>query len=305
MNFSMVSLIAMVLASATPLALGGIGGLFGERSGIANIGLEGTMTIGAFAAVLGSYYTDNPWVGLVCGMLAGILISAVHAFFCVTLNVDHSVIGLAVNILAASVTVYLSSLIFGNKGFTANVAKLPLISIPVISKIPVIGPIFSELSILTIIAVIVAVLGAYLLQHTKFGLHTIAAGEAPEAAYVAGVNVRRTQYIAVMMGGLTCGLAGTFLSISYLSMYVKGMVAGRGFIALAAIIFGKHHPTGVLLASLFFGLADALQISLQGMINVPNELIQCMPYVLTIAAVAFNEWRNIKQKNMKTTIQSS
>ena len=305
MSFSIVSLIARMLASATPLALGGIGGLFGERSGISNIGLEGTMTFGAFAAVLGSYYTGNPWIGLLCGILAGILISMIHAFFCVTLRVDHSVIGLAVNILASSVTVYLSSVIFGNKGFTANVEKLPQISIPVISKIPIIGSIFSSLSLLTILAVAVALIGAYLLLRTKFGLHVIASGESPEAAYVAGINVHRTQYIAVMIGGFTCGMAGAYLSISYLSMYVRDMVAGRGFIAIAAILFGKYHPIGVLLASLFFGLADALQISLQGTVNVPNELIQCLPYILTIAAVSFNEWRNISRKKMRINLEGA
>lgn len=296
MNISLVSVLARTLASATPLALGGVGGLFGERSGISNIGLEGTMVFGAFFAVLGCHYTGSPWLGLMAGALAGILVSLLHAYFCITLGVNHSVIGLAVNILAASVTVFLSSLIFNNRGYTANVEKLPGISIPGLYKIPGIGPLFTELSPITLIAVVLTLAAMYLLYHTRFGLHVMAAGEAPKAAHVMGVKVERTQYLAVMIGGLTCGLGGAYLSISYLSQYVRDMVSGRGFIALAAILFGRYHPVGVLLAALFFGFADALQMSLQGTISVPNELIQCIPYLLTILAVSVSEGRRLRRK---------
>lgn len=295
MTFSITSLIVRMFASATPLALGGIGGLFGERSGVTNIGLEGTMTFGAFFAVLGTYYTGNPWIGLLCGIAAGVITSLIHAFFCVTLEVNHSIIGVAVNILASSVTVYLSSIIFHNKGFTENVEKLPQVSVPILRSIPGIGEIFDSISILTLIAFFIAGAGMYLLFHTKFGVHVIAAGAAPKAAHVTGIKVERTQYIAVLLGGFTCGMAGAYLSISYLSMYVRDMVAGRGFIAIATILFGRYHPVGVLLASLFFGFADAIQISLQGTIHIPNELIQSIPYALTIAAVSISEWRNIKK----------
>lgn len=301
MNISIVSLLTRTLASATPLALGGIGGLFGERAGVSNIGLEGTITFGAFAAVLGAYFTGSPWIGLLTGAVVGVLISLLHAYFCISLEVNQSVIGLAINILAGSVTVYLSSMIFNNKGYTANVQKLPSVTIPFLSRIPYIGGLFSEISVLTLVAIILAFAASYVLFKTRFGLHVIAAGEAPQAAFVMGVKVKRTQYIAVMLGGLTCGLAGSYLSISYLSQFVRNMVAGRGFIAMAAIIFGRYHPVGVLLAALFFGFADALQMSLQGTVAIPQELVQCLPYLLTIAAVAFNEWRSKRRRLSITT----
>ena len=299
MNISIISLLARTLALATPIALCGVGGLFGERSGISNIGLEGTMVFGAFAAVLGSYYTGNPWLGLLMGALAGTLISLLHAYFCISLAVNHSVVGLAVNILASSVTIYLSSLIFRNKGFTPNVAKLANVSIPGLRRIPGIGPLFTDLSPITLVAVMFVIAASYLLFHTRFGLHVMACGEAPKAAHVMSVKVKRTQYLAVMLGGLTCGLGGAYLSISYLSQFVRDMVAGRGFIAIAAILIGRYHPIGILLAALFFGFADALQMSLQGTVTIPHELIQCIPYLLTIIAVSINEWRRMQANLVK------
>lgn len=288
-----------MFASATPLMLGGVGGVFGERAGISNIGLDGTMLFGAFAAVLGAYFTGNPWIGLICAALMGILVSLLHAYFCITLKVDHSIFGIAVNILAANITVYLSSAIFGNKGYTANVNKLPSVNIPVLCDIPVISEIFSNISVLTLIAVAVAIAGYYLQYKTRFGLHVISVGENPQAAFTAGINVRRTQYIAVMIGGLTCGLAGAYMSISYLSMFVRDMVSGRGFIAISAILFGRYNPALVALAALFFGLADALQMALQGTVNIPNEVIQCIPYALTILAVAYTQWRELRKNALR------
>lgn len=291
---SVASVICNMFASATPIALGGIGGMFGEKSGIVNIGLDGTMLFSAFTAVVSCYYTNSPWLGLLVGVLTGVLISFLHAFCCITLKVDHTIIGLAVNILASSVTVYASSSIFGNKGFTPSVTKLPNMSIPLLRDLPVVGTFFGSVSLITLLVIPIAVIGHYLLNKTPFGIRVVAVGQNSQAAFVAGVNVQRTQYIAVMLGGLTCGLAGSFLSISYLSMFVRDMVSGRGFIAIAAILFGRYKPTGILLAALFFGLADAIQIALQGIVHIPNEIIQCAPYALTILAVTINEVRNKK-----------
>lgn len=292
---SLSSVICNTFASATPIALAGIGGMFGERSGVTNIGLDGTMLFSAFTAVLGTYLSGSPWLGLLVGTLTGVLISFLHAFFCTTLKVDHTIIGLAVNILASSVTVYASSSIFGNKGFTPSVEKLPDISIPWLRDLPVVGTFFGGVSLLTLMVIPIVIIAHHLLYKSPFGIRVIAAGERPQAAFVAGINVQRTQYLAVMCGGLTCGLAGSFLSISYLSMFVRDMVSGRGFIAVAAILFGRYKPMGILLASLFFGFADAIQIALQGIVNIPNEIVQCAPYALTILAVTFNEMRGSKK----------
>lgn len=294
---SISSIICNMFASSTPIALAGVGGMFGERSGITNIGLDGTMLFSAFFAVVFCHYSGSPWVGLLAGVLVGVLVSFLHAYFCISLKVDQTIVGLAVNILAASITVYASSSIFGNKGFTPSVAKLPAVSIPLLRDLPVVGDFFSSVSLITL-AVIPVVIGAnYLLHKTPFGLRTIAVGQNPQAAYVAGVDVKKTQYLAVMLGGFTCGLAGSFLSISYLSMFVRDMVSGRGFIAIAAILFGRYSPLGIFLAALFFGLADAIQIALQGIVNIPNEIIQCAPYVLTILVVTVNEARTLRKKS--------
>lgn len=294
MIFSLSSIIGNTLAAATPIALSGVGGMFGERSGVSNIGLEGSMLASAFMAVVGSYYTGNPWGGLLCGVLTGMLVSLLHAFFCITLKVNQTIIGLAVNILAANLTVYASSSIFGKKGFSSNVTQLPDLSIPILRDLPIFGDVFGNLSIITVLIIPVCMMAHYLLYKTPFGPHVIAIGQNPQAAYVASVKVIRTQYIAVMIGGLACGLAGSYLSISYLNLFVRDMVSGRGFIALAAIIFGRYSPWGILGASLFFGFTSAVQMSLQGTVNIPNEWIQCIPYVFTILIVTLNERRAMK-----------
>ena len=296
MSISIVSILARMFASATPIALAGIGGLFGERSGISNIGLEGTMLFSALAAAIGSYYSGSPWIGLLCGVTCGLLISLLHAFLCITVRVDQIVIGLVINIFAANATVYLLSVLFQNKGASPAIAKLPYVSIPFLRDIPGLTELFSNISVLTVLAIVIMLIAQYLLYQTRFGLHVMAAGQNEKAAFVMGVKVKKTQYLAVLIGGLCCGLAGSFLSISYLNMFVKNMVSGRGFIAIAAILIGRYNPVGVLLASLFFGLADASQMALQGTVSIPNELVQSIPYVLTILVVTINEWRTRRRK---------
>lgn len=296
MSISIVSILARMFSSATPIALAGIGGLFGERSGISNIGLEGTMLFSALAAAVGSYYSGSPWIGLLCGVACGLLISLLHAFLCITVRVDQIVIGLVINIFAANATVYLLSVLFQNKGASPAITKLPYVSIPFLRDIPGLEELFSNISVLTVLAVVIMLLAQFLLYQTRFGLHVMAAGQNEKAAFVMGVKVKKTQYLAVLIGGLCCGLAGSFLSISYLNMFVKNMVSGRGFIAIAAILIGRYNPVGVLLASLFFGLADASQMALQGTVSIPNELVQSIPYVLTILVVTINEWRTRRRK---------
>jgi simple sugar transport system permease protein len=296
MSISIVSILARMFSSATPIALAGIGGLFGERSGISNIGLEGTMLFSALAAAVGSYYSGSPWIGLLCGVACGLLISLLHAFLCITVRVDQIVIGLVINIFAANATVYLLSVLFQNKGASPAITKLPYVSIPFLRDIPGLEELFSNISVLTVLAIVIMLIAQFLLYQTRFGLHVMAAGQNEKAAFVMGVKVKKTQYLAVLIGGLCCGLAGSFLSISYLNMFVKNMVSGRGFIAIAAILIGRYNPVGVLLASLFFGLADASQMALQGTVSIPNELVQSIPYVLTILVVTINEWRTRRRK---------
>ena len=218
MIISFTSILARMFASATPIALAGIGGLFGERSGISNIGLEGTMLFSALAAAVGTYYSNSPWVGLACGAVCGILISLLHAFLCITVRVDQIVIGLVINIFATNTSVYLLSVLFKNKGASPAITKLPYVSIPLLREIPGMSELFSNISVLTVLVIIIMMIAQYLLYKTRFGLHVMAAGQNGKAAFVMGVKVKRTQYLAVTIGGLCCGLAGSYLSISYLKL---------------------------------------------------------------------------------------
>jgi simple sugar transport system permease protein len=285
MIISIASVLARTITNSTPLIIAGVGGILCESAGIVNIGIEGTMLTGAFAAVVGSYLTGNAWLGMLIGITAAMLVSALHAYLCITVKIDHIISGLAINIFASSMSVYLLNIIFGVRGNSPTVRHLPVISIPAFTGIPLVGEIFSGISVITILGIGIVIAIHYILYRTPFGLHVIASGKNPLAAQVVGINVKKVQYTSVLIGGFCSGMAGLFLSISYMDMFVKNMVAGRGFIAIATIIFGNYHPVGVALSGLVFGFFDALQMSLQGTINIPPEIIQCIPYFLTIVAV--------------------
>ncbi|MEA5049986.1 MAG: ABC transporter permease [Oscillospiraceae bacterium] len=287
MNINIASIISRTLISATPLVITAVGGLFGEKAGIVNIGLDGNMLIGAFTAAIVSYYTGNAWIGLLSAVAACTLIALLHAYLCITVRLDHVISGLAVNTLAGNLTVYLLDVFFSNKGNSPIVPQLPHVTVPLLSELPAVGSIFTNMSIITLLMPFIVLAGWYLQYRVPFGMRVIAAGNNPQAARAMGVDVGRVQYASVLLGGVCCGFAGAFLSISYMNMFVRNMVAGRGYIAIAAILFGNYKPGGVALAGLFFGFVDAIQIALQGTIEIPNEFIQCIPYVLTILAVAY------------------
>jgi simple sugar transport system permease protein len=257
-----------------------------EHSGIVNIGVEGTMLTGAFAAAAGSFFTGNPWLGLLSGVTAAMLVSLLHAWLCVTLKLNHIISGLAINIFAASMTVYLLVVLWNSTGSSPAVPQLPLLFLPGAVKLPILGELLQGVSVITLIGIPAVGAIYFILDQTAFGLHVIASGKNPLAAAVVGIRVKRVQYISVLIGGFCSGLAGGFLSISYLNIFVKNMTAGRGFIAIATIIFGRYNPAGVAAAGLFFGFLDALQMALQGTVNIPPELVQSIPYCITILAVA-------------------
>lgn len=291
MSGIIVSILSRMLVGATPLALAGVGGIFGERSGVTNIGLEGSMLLGAFGAAMGSYYFGNAWMGLICGVLIGLLSALIHAYLCVTVKIDHVVSGLAINIFATNLTVYVLGAVFGNKGNSPAVATLPKVDIPLLCQIPVVGPIFTNLSVITLMVPVVVIAAYWLLYKFPFGIRVLAAGQNDQAAETLGIDVGRVRYASILIGGFCCGLAGAFLSIGNMNMFVRGMVSGRGYIAIATILFGRYNPIGVTLAAVFFGLVDALQITLQGNVAIPAEFIQCLPYVLTILAAVLAEMK--------------
>jgi simple sugar transport system permease protein len=264
---------------ATPLILAALGGLLCERSGVVNIALEGMTLVGAFFGMLGSYWTGSPWIGVTLGMAVGGLLGLLHAALTQRMKLNHIVSGVALNILALGLTTYLLRRIFMHAGGSPPVNGLSQWNVGLGPQNP-----------LTYLAIILVFVTSFLLFRTPTGLRIRAAGEHPEAAVTAGVRVGMVRYIVVTASGVLGGLAGVYLSLGQLNMFAEGMSGGRGFIALAAVIFGKWKPYGVAGAALFFGFFDALQMRLQGQpiggLTIPSEFMLMLPYVLTIIALA-------------------
>ena len=288
-----IALIWSTVRLATPLILAALGGLFSERSGIINIALEGKMLAGAFTAAAVTYAADSklhlgaasPWIGLLAGMSAGIFIAAIYAIVCIRYKADQVVSGTAINILMIGVPGFLSGAFFLSSGSTPQIPKEQLIPW---------API--------IIAFALVPITWYVLYRTPFGLRLRSVGENPEAADAAGVSVSRIRYSGVLIAGALAGIGGAYLSIGQSSLFTRNMTSGRGFIALAALIFGKWRPVQTLLACLLFGFTEAVSIQMQGAIklpaffatllrqtpgdDIPVQFIQMVPYLLTIIVLA-------------------
>ncbi len=280
------SLIASTIRLATPLVLAALGGLFSERSGVINIALEGKMLAGAFTAAAVTYAADHtmhlgnasPWVGLLGGVLAGLFIAVIYAVSCIKFKADQVVSGAAINILMIGIPGFLSGAFFLSSGSTPQLPKDHLLP-----QSPV---------IIALAVIILVGLTWYVLYNTPFGLRLRAVGENPEAADAAGVSVSGMRYSGVLLAGILAGLGGAYLSIGQSSLFTRNMTAGRGFIALAALIFGKWRPVQTLLACLLFGFTEAVSIQMQGVFKLPSgedipvQFIQMVPYVLTIVVLA-------------------
>jgi ABC-type uncharacterized transport system permease subunit len=271
----------LTLAKTTPLLLAGLGGLISERSGVINIGLEGMMLAGAFTAAMGGILTGSGWVGLMCGAAGGLLLGGVHAFVCIRLRADQIVSGTAVNLLALGATGFLLFRIFGSHGSSPTAPKLPMVDI-----LPIADGLLRQ-PITVPLAFVLAGVMWIVLYRTPMGLRIRATGEAPETARAAGIFTNQIRVMGVLVSGALAGLGGAHLALGDLSQFVERMTAGRGFIALAALIFGKWHPLGVLGACLFFGFAEAFADGLQGWItHIPSQLFLALPFVLTMAVLA-------------------
>ncbi len=273
LDFFDLNLLKAVLRMATPLVFAAMGGLLSERSGVMNIALEGLMLSGAFAAVVGTYYLENAWLGLLVAVIVGALASLVHAFWSIGLRSDQIVTGTAINLLAAGATVFLIQRLWGQSGRTPSVEKLPDVT--------------SQVNVLVPIAFICVPLVFIFLKLTKQGLRVMACGEHPQAAESVGINVSLMRYAMVMMSGVFAAAGGAFLTIGSLGLFTREMTAGRGFIALAAVIFGNWMPFGTLAACLLFAGAQAFQIQAQTKgIGVSADILLALPYILTIIAIA-------------------
>ncbi len=273
------------LRMATPLILASLGGLFSERSGVVNIALEGILLTGAFASILATYYTGDPWVGVAAGIFAGILVSLIHAAVTVIFKADQIVSGVAINLLAAGATQFLTWITWGSSSNSPPVGGMARWSLP-----EAWGPVARSINVvighyppLVYVALVAVAVAHVVLWHTPFGLRLRATGEHPAAVDALGVSVRKMRFAGVLLSGALAGLGGAFLALNT-HQFVKNMSAGRGYIALAAMIFGKWNPVGAALACLLFGYAEAVQMGLQGQ-HVPSQFVQMIPYVLTMVAL--------------------
>lgn len=279
-----LEIISASIRMATPLMLAALGGVFSERSGVVNIALEGMMLNGAFAAVVATHYSGNPWVGLLAAVLVGLVTALIHGVVTITFKADHIVSGVAVNLLALGATQFTCWVVYGNSGNSERVVGLPVWRIPLVDRVPVLGHILSGHSPLVYMAILLVLLAHFLLFKTVFGLRLRAVGEHPLAADTMGIKVTVMRYWGVLISGVLAGLGGAFLSLNT-HYFVKNMSGGRGFIALAAMIFGKWTPFGAAGACLLFGFLEALQMSLQGG-GVPTQFIQMIPYLATMVVLA-------------------
>ena len=279
------TLLASTIRNSTPLIFAALGGMFSERSGVVNIGLEGLMLISAFAGVVGAHLTGSALVGLGFGLAAGLLFALIHALMCITFEADQIISGTAIILLALGGTGFLMVQIFGSGGTSPRVPGFKEVPIPLLSDIPLIGPALFNQSLLVYLMYLLIPITWFVVFRTPFGLRLRATGEVPEAVDTAGVSVTRMRYYGVALSGILAACGGVYLSMGILSAFTEGMTGGRGFIALAALIFGRWNPIGAAGAALLFGFATAVTFQAPQEV-IPLEFIQMLPYILTIVALA-------------------
>ena len=280
------ALFAAMLRYATPLLFAALGGLFSERSGVINIGLEGMMLMGAFFGIFVSDLAGSWFVGALAGMAAGGVLAIVHAVFSIALRADQVVSGFAVNFLAFGITGYTFIAHYGDQGTPGNLSRVPELTLPGIEDLDFFGTAIGSASLLTWVALLLVPLLALFMFRTAGGLRLRSVGEKPRAADSVGVRVIRTRYLAVIASGVLAGLGGVFLSVGLVGSFNEGMTDGRGYIALAAVIFGSWRPYGALAAALLFGFSSAVAQRLPAFSESLAVLFQALPYVLVLIVVA-------------------
>lgn len=291
------SLLLATVRLSIPLLLISLAELYGQRAGMVNIGLEGLAAIGALVGFLACYITGNNWIGLLCGALAALMVNMVYAYSTVTLCADHTVYGMAINIFAPALASFIYRVYFGSGSDLKQIVTMPSVAIPVLKDIPLVGPLLFDQSPVVYLTLALVVFTTVFFKRTQAGLNYKAVGEHPKAAATLGINVVRIKYLACMICGALAGMGGAYLTTCYSSTYTDGIVSGRGFIALAAVIFGRWSAGGILLACLFFGFCDALQIRLQvSGIGVPYQFFQMIPYVATVVVLSVIGTRQVGPK---------
>jgi simple sugar transport system permease protein len=275
-----MAILASSIRLAIPYVLAGLGGTYSERSGVVNIGLEGMMLTGAFTAVAVTNATGSPWAGLLGAIIVGILLGLVHAVVCVTFKADQIVSGLALIIFAAGITVFCAWLLYNR----TQIQVEAYLRVPVLHDIPVFKELFNKIPPLVFLTVAIVIVSHFVIFKTVFGLRLRSVGEHPQAADTLGISVAKMRYTGVVISGALSGMAGAYLSLEHAHYFVKGISAGRGFIGLASMIFGKWTPFGTAGAGMLFGFGEALKPYLPKV--VPSQFIDMIPYVLTILVLA-------------------
>jgi ABC-type uncharacterized transport system permease subunit len=275
-----------VLRLTTPILLAGLGALITDRAGVMNIGLEGIMLCAALAGVIGSAMTQNAFLGFLFALLVGMALGLLMAYFAIHLKTDMVLTGIAMNLLASGGTVFVLYAVANDKGMSTSLKSLtmPVINIPFIQDIPVIGTVISGHNLLTYLALISVAAMWILLYKTPLGLRIRVVGENSHAAESVGIHVKKVQYIALAISGILAAMGGAYMSMGYMDKFARDMTAGRGFIALAAEALGRGTPVGTLLSSLVFGTADALGSNLQ-VLDIPVQFVQMLPYVFTVVGL--------------------
>lgn len=275
-----------VLRLTTPILLAGLGALITDRAGVMNIGLEGIMLCAALAGVIGSAMTQNTFLGFLFALLVGMALGLLMAYFAIHLKTDMVLTGIAMNLLASGGTVFVLYAVANDKGMSTSLKSLtmPVINIPFIQDIPVIGTVISGHNLLTYLALISVAAMWILLYKTPLGLRIRVVGENSHAAESVGIHVKKVQYIALAISGILAAMGGAYMSMGYMDKFARDMTAGRGFIALAAEALGRGTPVGTLLSSLVFGTADALGSNLQ-VLDIPVQFVQMLPYVFTVVGL--------------------
>lgn len=283
-SFNLVGMLSGTIGRATPIALAALCGVISERAAVVNIAIEGIMLIAALTAVVSATLAHSLLVGLIVGILTGGLVAALHAVLVIRFKVDQIVSGVAINIFGSGITSFISSrYLESNIDLLNNSGTFKIVSIPLLSKIPILGPILFENSPIVYITLILVVVLHVLLYYTPWGLRTRAVGEHPKAADTLGINVFFVRYINVILGGMIAGLGGAYFTVGSVGRFDQDMTAGKGFIGLAAMIFGNWNPIGAYLSSLLFGFADSLQVKMQILsVPIPSEFLAMAPYIVTM-----------------------
>lgn len=287
--------LSITLMYSTPLVFGALGGVISERSGVTNIGIEGMMNVGAFAGVAGSFVSGNPWIGLLCAGIAGGLVALLHAIASITFTADQTISGVAINLLAPGIALFACRRMFDGAAMSSIVATLPQLvdGTALFAGTPLAN---LNIDVTVLLGFIAMAVMWFVLYRTKWGLRVRSVGEHPEAAETLGINVYRTRYVCVILSGVLAGFGGACMTLAIISQYTQTAISGQGFIALAAVIFGKWTPHGSYLACLLFGFTQALTVMLGGSSIVPTQILAMLPYVMTVVVLVLFVGRSVAPK---------